>query len=83
MAPVPEPLLVRSARRRRTFIVLGLFLGCFGVHNFYAGNHGKGAAQLILTLILGWIVIGLVITTIWSLIEVLTVTLDGKGNPMS
>ena len=36
--------------------LLGIFLGCFGVHNFYLGNTGKAVAQLLLTVI-GWILI--------------------------
>ena len=35
--------------------LLGIFLGCFGVHNFYLGNTGKAVAQLLLTVI-GWII---------------------------
>jgi TM2 domain-containing membrane protein YozV len=35
------------------FIVLGLFLGCLGIHNFYAGYSAKGAVQLAVTLVLG------------------------------
>ena len=36
--------------------LLGIFLGCFGVHNFYLGNTGKAVAQLLLTVI-GWVFI--------------------------
>ncbi|HKO22323.1 MAG TPA: TM2 domain-containing protein [Candidatus Eisenbacteria bacterium] len=79
----PEPLLVRTQKSRGSFIALGLFLGCFGIHNFYAGYHGKGAAQLATTLILGWVVVGFVITAIWALIEVITVREDAQGIPMS
>lgn len=50
--------------------LLGIFLGCFGVHNFYLGNTGKAVAQLLLTLI-GWILLGLgpIIASIWGLVE--------------
>jgi TM2 domain-containing membrane protein YozV len=69
--------------RRGTYIILGLFLGCLGVHNFYAGYHGRGAAQLITTLLLGWVVVGFIITGIWALVEVISVTRDARGNPMA
>jgi TM2 domain-containing membrane protein YozV len=75
--------LVRVAKSRGIFIVLGLFLGCLGIHNFYAGDHGRGAAQLLITILLGWLVIGLVITVVWSLIEILAVTNDGNGDKMT
>ena len=31
--------------------LLGIFLGCFGAHNFYLGNSGKAVAQLLITLL--------------------------------
>ena len=74
---------VRSAKSRGVFIILGLLLGGLGLHNFYAGYYKKGAAQLIITLTLGWVVVGLVITGIWALVEICTVTQDARGNPMA
>lgn len=78
-----EPLVVTTAKSRGVFIILGLFLGCLGIHNFYAGYNGKGAAQLVITLVLGWIVVGIVITALWALVEILTVREDARGIPMS
>jgi len=75
--------LVRTSKSRGVFIVLGLFLGCLGIHNFYAGYHGKGAAQLIITILLGWLIIGILITAIWALIEILSVTQDANGDKMT
>ena len=77
------PILVQSPKSRGAFIVLGLFLGCLGVHNFYAGYYGRGATQLIITLVLGWILVGFFITGIWAIVEIITVSTDGKGNAMS
>jgi TM2 domain-containing membrane protein YozV len=75
--------LVRPAKSRGIFIILGLFLGCLGIHNFYAGYYGRGAAQLIITILLGWLLIGLLVTAIWALIEICTVKIDGNGDRMS
>ena len=69
-----------SDKSRVAYILLGLFLGGLGIHNFYAGRVGCGIAQLLITLILGWIGVGLVITGLWVLIEICTVTTDGNGN---
>jgi TM2 domain-containing membrane protein YozV len=77
------PLVVQTVKSRGVFIVLGLFLGCLGIHNFYAGYNGKGAAQLVITLVLGWFIIGFVVTAVWALIDVCTVTVDASGNRMS
>ncbi len=74
--------VVKSAKNRGVYIILGLFLGCLGIHNFYAGYHGRGAAQLIITILLGWVIIGLVITVLWALIEICTVTEDAAGDKL-
>ena len=66
--------------------LLGIFLGSFGVHNFYLGYTGKAIAQLLITLLTCGI--GAFISSIWGLIEgilILTgsINTDGKGNPLS
>lgn len=78
------PQVIRTAKSRGIYIILGLFLGgLFGVHNFYAGRYVPAVAQLFIMLILGWFIIGIVINTIWVLIEMCSVTTDGNGNPMT
>lgn len=74
--------------------LLGIFLGSFGVHNFYLGRIAIGVIQLVLSLI-GWIMcccyfIGLIIVIpvwIWSIIEAIMILCgaikkDGKGVPL-
>ena len=72
--------VVKSARSRGVYIILGLFLGFFGIHNFYAGYLGRGFAQLLIVLVLGWFVVGLVIVAVWVLFELFTVTHDSAGD---
>lgn len=79
----PSVVLVQARKSRGLFIVLGLFLGCLGIHNFYAGYYAKGAVQLAITIVLGWVIVGLVITAVWALIEIITVTEDANGQAMS
>ena len=65
--------------------LLGIFLGSFGVHNFYLGYNGRAVAQLLLTLLsFGSLSF---VSTIWSLVEgimILTgsINVDAKGNPL-
>lgn len=54
--------LMHASKSRGVFIILGLFLGCLGVPNFYAGYYAKGAIQVAITVVLGWMIVGLVIT---------------------
>jgi len=66
--------------------LLGIFLGAFGVHNFYLGYTGKAIAQLLISVLsLGFLA---VVSSIWGLIEgvmILTgsIKTDAKGVPLS
>lgn len=78
-----RPQLVKSAKSRGVYVILGLFFGLLGVHNFYAGRFGVGATQLLVTCILGWFVVGLVITAIWVLADLFLVDADGAGDALA
>ena len=47
--------------------LFGIFLGCFGVHNFYLGFTGKAVAQLLITVLSCGFLSG--ISGLWGLIE--------------
>lgn len=68
-------------KSRVAYILLGLFLGGLGIHNFYAGYAGKGVAQLLITLLTGWLIIPLLFVGIWVLVEVCIETKDARGIP--
>ena len=69
-----------SPKQRITYILLGIFLGGLGIHNFYAGYSGRGVAQLLISLLIGWLVLPLIAVWIWVIIEVCTVNKDAEGN---
>ena len=69
-------------KSRTVYILLGLFLGCFGIHNFYAGYNTRGLIQLLITVFLGVLAFPLIIVSLWALIELLTVKKDAKSVPM-
>ena len=65
-------------------ILLALFLGVFGAHNFYLGHNGRGIAQLLITVLtLG---LGSIVTGIWALIELIMMATgslhDADGRPL-
>jgi TM2 domain-containing membrane protein YozV len=66
---------VQARKSRTTFVLLGVFFGAFGVHNFYAGYPRKGAAQLCLSLFTCFY--AAIVSEIWAIVEVCTVTMDG------
>ena len=76
----PRAQLVKSAKSRGVYVILGLFFGMLGIHNFYAGRFGIGAIQLLITVIFGWFVVGLFVTAFWSFIELFLVKTDGAGD---
>ncbi len=81
--PKPIAVTIKPTKSRGLYIILGLLFGCLGIHNFYAGYYGRGFWQLLITVVLGWAIIGIVATGLWSLIEVITVRCDGTGEAMT
>jgi TM2 domain-containing membrane protein YozV len=67
-------------KNRASFILLGVFFGCFGGHNFYAGYTGKAIAQLLVTLLSLFTLS--IVTAIWAIVEVCTVDRDRNNIPM-
>ncbi len=76
-------------KSRLAYILLALFLGTLGVHNFYAGRTGAGVAQLMITIFsfplmcagIGFATI--FIPLVWSLVEIVAVDRDGDGYPLA
>ena len=64
--------------------LFGIFLGAFGVHNFYLGYTGKAIAQLLITIL----TCGALsfVSAIWGLIEGILIFTgeikDAQGNPL-
>lgn len=76
---------VSGAKSRLAAGLLGIFLGCLGVHNFYLGYSGKAWAQLLITLLsFGTLSF---ISSIWGLVEGILClaghyTTDANGMPL-
>lgn len=73
--------------------LLAIFLGCYGVHNFYLGYTKKAVIQLVCTivgLVLSIIIIGLFAVIgiwIWAIVEGIMIftgkiDTDANGNPL-
>lgn len=82
-----------QAKSKMAAGLLGIFLGGFGVHNFYLGYTTKAVIQLvgsILGIILSCIFIGIFVVmgmSIWGLIEGIMILCgkidkDAKGTPL-
>jgi len=78
----PEPWLADPSmmtKNRTTFLLLGVFLGAFGAHSFYAGSIKKGFIQLGISLITCGF--GGLMVWIWAVIDICTINTDHDGIP--
>lgn len=64
-------------KSRQIYVLLGIFLGIFGVHNFYAGYIQRAVSQLCLTVLTCFY--GAVVSWIWAIVEVCTISKDYDG----
>lgn len=80
-----KPVAAPGAKSKMAAGLLGIFLGAFGVHNFYLGFKGKALAQLLISVLsCGTLAIA---SEIWGLIEgimILTgsINTDADGNAL-
>jgi len=68
-----------SNKSRLAALLLALFLGAIGIHRFYVGKVGTGIVMLILAITF----VGLIVSSIWALIDLITILVgsfqDGDG----
>lgn len=76
---VKTPMIM--PKNKWIYVLLGVFLGVFGVHNFYAGYIGRGVTKLLITFLsvggLFWI------SWLWAIVEIIVVRIDSRGVPFS
>ena len=80
-----QPVPVGEQKSKMAAGLLGIFLGAFGVHNFYLGYTGKAVAQLLISVLSCGVFA--VASEIWGLVEgiqILTgsIKTDAKGIPL-
>jgi len=84
----------RMPKSRGAYVLLGLFLGGLGVHNFYAGQFASGAVKLgllLFTFVLdastgfysGFVLVAGVLNCLWALIEIIARDTDGDGRKLA
>ena len=80
-----QPVVAGAPKQWMVALLLGIFLGGFGIHNFYLGYTTRGIIQLVLTVT----VFGAPITGVWVLIELIMILMrsgsyayDAQGVPL-
>jgi TM2 domain-containing membrane protein YozV len=76
-APAPVINSQTPRKSRVAFVLLAVFLGAFGGHNFYAGYVKRAVIQLCITLFSCFF--GAVISWIWAIVEACMVNRDSDG----
>ncbi len=72
-----NPASYVKPKSRVAFVLLAVFLGSFGAHNFYAGYTRKAVIQLCITICTCfW---ASFLTWIWAIVEACTVSVDDDG----
>ncbi len=68
-------------KSRMCYILLAIFLGTLGIHNFYAGYQKNGLIQLLITVIsCGFLSI---VSWIWAIVDICNVQQDANGVPFT
>ena len=83
VTPTAGATPVKQPKSKLAAGLLGIFLGCLGIHNFYLGYTGKAVAQLLISVLSCFILS--VVSAIWGLIEGIliltgTINVDAEGN---
>ncbi|MGA0241273.1 MAG: TM2 domain-containing protein [Poseidonia sp.] len=85
MMMAPVMMTDQPPKQMIVALLLGLFIGTLGIHNFYLGHTGRGIAQLLITILTFGI--GVLITGPWVLIEIIMMVTgslkDGMGRPLA
>ena len=70
-----------SAKDRVAYVLLAVFLGGIGIHNFYAGFTNRAIIQLLVGIFGGIITCGIATLgiQIWAIVEACTVEQDSNG----
>lgn len=69
------PVVTANSKSKLAAGLLGIFLGCYGIHNFYLGYTSKAVTQLVLTIVgyvtacIGVGVLLIIGVGIWGLVE--------------
>jgi TM2 domain-containing membrane protein YozV len=64
-------------KNRVAFVLMAVFLGPFGGHNFYAGYTNKAIIQLCITVLSCFF--GAIVSWIWAIVEACVVDCDSDG----
>lgn len=71
------PAIASAPKSRTVYILLAVFLGAYGVHNFYAGDKKAGLIKLLVSVLTCFI--GAIPMFIWAIVDAVNVKQDAQG----
>lgn len=69
-----------SAKNKMIAGLLAIFVGTFGIHNFYLGNNSRGVVQILITVFGSFVFVGPFIVEVWAIIEGVLILTSKKGS---
>ena len=72
----PQVVYVQQVEKPKSqfiAVVLCLFLGGFGFHDFYMKHSGRAILKILIAVFLGWIYIGLIINFVWCMLDLVAI----------
>ena len=69
------------SKSKVAFVLLGVFLGSLGIHNFYVGRTKQGVIQLLITILSAGMLS--LASWIWAIVDICTVNADANGVQLS
>ena len=69
------------SKSKVAFVLLGVFLGSLGIHNFYVGRTKQGVIQLLITVLSAGMLS--LASWIWAIVDICTINADANGVPLS
>ena len=74
-----KPRVLKQGKKNKVAAgLMGMFLGAFGIHNFYLGRYSRGLVQLMITLLSGGMLSA--IPGAWGFIEGLMILCSQRGS---
>ncbi len=69
------------SKSKVAFVLLGVFLGSLGIHNFYIGLTKQGVIQLLITVLSAGMLS--IVSWIWAIVDICSINADANGVPLS
>jgi len=68
-----------QTKSRIVYILLAVFLGFMGTHNFYAERYKIAVRQCLITAFTFWLIVPAIVVWLWAIYDVWHIKTDAQG----